>query len=668
MTRFLRIGAPYARAFAVVAAVLIFVPSFAQKPKSANPLVPSPEKRTEAPSQPAAAPTAPAPLTAADVGAFLDGLVPLQLERNDVAGAVVVVVKDGKVLFSKGYGYADREKKKPVSDSDTLFRPGSISKLFTWTSVMQLVEQGKLDLDRDVNEYLDFKIPATQAKPITLRNIMTHTPGFEETAKDLFVAHPQDMMPLGKYLADHMPERIFPPGTTPAYSNYATSLAGYIVQRVSGEKFEDYVAAHIFQPLGMTHATFAQPLPDALKPLMSQGYKLGSGKPQEFELVVPAPAGALSVSGQDVARFMIAHLQDGEYNGQRILRPETVQLMHSRQFGVSPELNGMCLGFYEETRNDQRTIGHGGDTMWFHSDLHLVLPQNLGFFVSVNSAGRGEGDLRDPLWRNFMDRYFPYQASAANPPASKMADAKTVSRTYLSSRRPETNFLRVPLYIGQVTVSANSDGTIQVSGIKDLNGQPKRFEEIAPSVYRDVNGQAKVAFVKNAAGGLTAVSDFPAIVYDTIPWYQNQTFILIVLVGCTAVFALTIIFWIVAALVRWHYERKLELAPGLLWLRTATRIVCVIDLAAFTIWAVLFARLLGDITRTAGMDPWFHLAQAVTIVGVLVTILALVNAILAWVSVRWWWSKVWETLIALACLGFIWIAVFGHLWSVSVKY
>ena len=156
----------------------------------------------------------PAPaMTAPDVEAFLDGVMPLQLEREDIAGAVIVVVKDGKILFAKGYGYSDVAKRTPVTPDATLFRPGSISKLFTWTSIMQLVEQKKLDLDRDVNDYLDFKIPATYPQPITLRNIMTHTPGFEEAIKDLFIADAKDLKPLGDYVKAALPERVFPPGT-----------------------------------------------------------------------------------------------------------------------------------------------------------------------------------------------------------------------------------------------------------------------------------------------------------------------------------------------------------------------------------------------------------------------------------------------------------------------
>ena len=138
-------------------------------------------------------------LTAQDLEAFLDGIIPLQLQREDIAGATIAVVKDGNLLFGKGYGYADYEKKKRVSAEETLFRPGSVSKLFTWTAVMQLVEQGKLDLDRDVNEYLDFKIPEAFGKPITLKNLLTHTPGFEEQIKDLF-STASESPNLGAYL------------------------------------------------------------------------------------------------------------------------------------------------------------------------------------------------------------------------------------------------------------------------------------------------------------------------------------------------------------------------------------------------------------------------------------------------------------------------------------
>ncbi|HTC91360.1 MAG TPA: serine hydrolase domain-containing protein, partial [Bryobacteraceae bacterium] len=125
----------------------------------------------------------PPQLTQSDADAWLDGFMPYTLESNDIAGATVVIVKDGQVLTQRGFGYADVAARKPVDPATTMFRAGSISKLFTWTAVMQLVEQHKIDLDADVNQYLDFKIPPYEGKPITMRNLMTHTPGFEEAFK-----------------------------------------------------------------------------------------------------------------------------------------------------------------------------------------------------------------------------------------------------------------------------------------------------------------------------------------------------------------------------------------------------------------------------------------------------------------------------------------------------
>src|SRR5687767_7608800 len=189
------------------------------------------------------------PLTQADVDAWLDGLVPRAIRAGDIAGGVVVIVKDGEILTERGFGYADVAARIPVDPRTTVFRPGSISKVFTWTAVMQLVEQGKLDLDADINRYLDVAIPAHDGKPMTMRHVMTHTTGFEEKLKDIVGA--RSAPSLESYVKEWIPERIFPPGVVPAYSNYASALAGYVVQRVSGEPFDDYMDRHVLGPLGM---------------------------------------------------------------------------------------------------------------------------------------------------------------------------------------------------------------------------------------------------------------------------------------------------------------------------------------------------------------------------------------------------------------------------------
>jgi CubicO group peptidase (beta-lactamase class C family) len=225
---------------------------------------------------PAAASDAPVPLQEAhalakeDLQAFFDGIIPLQLERSDVAGATVLVMHGSETLLLKGYGFSDLKKKQAVDPAATMFRLASISKLFTWTAAMQLAEQGKLDLDAGIDRYVDFPISA--GEHMTLRNLMTHTSGFEETVRDIIVTDPKRYAGLREFLIENQPQRLFAPGTIPEYSNYSVGLGSYIVQRVSGERFEDYVAAHIFAPLGMTHSTFLQPPPQPLKDLPSEGY------------------------------------------------------------------------------------------------------------------------------------------------------------------------------------------------------------------------------------------------------------------------------------------------------------------------------------------------------------------------------------------------------------
>jgi CubicO group peptidase (beta-lactamase class C family) len=623
--------------------------------------------------KPASVPVTPAgthEITVGDIGAFLDGIMPQQLAREDIAGAVISIVKDGKVIFAKGYGYSDVEKKTPVSPDNTLFRPGSISKLFTWTAVMQLVEQGKLDLDRDVNDYLDFKIPATYSQPITLRNIMTHTAGFEETAQELFVPDAKDLKPLGTYVKEHMPERIYPPGTTPAYSNYATSMAGYIVQRVSGQPFDDYIDEHILKPLGMTHSTFRQPLPDSLQPLMSKGYGLGSQPPKHFEFVEPAPAGSSSVSAIDMTHLMIAHLQDGQFDGTQILKPETAKLMHARQFENMPGMNAMALGFYEETRNGHRIIGHGGDTENFHSDLHLVLDAQLGFFVSYNSAGKGEVSAREELWYAFLDRYFPYQIPEVAAYANAAEDAQEVSGHYIVSRRSETTILKVLNVAGEAKISPNSDGTITADVFKDFNGQPKKFRAVGPQMFRDVNGQDRIGFKRDNSGNLVAVIDFPFMVFQKSPWYENSALQLPLIVSSLTLILLTLLLWPVGAILRRHYGKPLTLTPQQKRLRLLTRLCCLAYFIFFGTFLLFFAMALKDIGMLSPRtSPLLRTIQIVGWLGVIGTVFAVYNAIRSWQdSQRWLWGRIAESLIALGCVGAVWFVFTWNMLHWSLKY
>jgi CubicO group peptidase (beta-lactamase class C family) len=387
----------------------IAVPAMAQQNKVA-----SSGNVPYAPSQ-ALGPTDPAELEA-----FLDGLLEKEMEEYHIAGAAIAVVKDGQLFYTKGYGYADLENKIPIDPEQTPFRIGSTNKLVTWTAVMQLVEQGKLDLDADVNSYLDFQVPDTYPQPITLRHLMTHTAGFEDLYLDFVsLEESKEVLPPGEFLASHIPGRVFPPGEVASYSNYGAALAGYIVARASGQSYDQYVQEQILDPLGMTHSSALAPLHPEVMNQVSVGYQYTDGAfeiyPKFFGPLDFAPMGYMVASATDMARFMIAHLQGSFYGDAtteiHILKEATVQQMHSTIFTHDPRLLGTAYGFFDFSDNGQRTIGHSGEAEPMHSLLLLLPDQNLGVFIAYNTLDIGSLTTQHlGFQRAFFDHYYPAPA------------------------------------------------------------------------------------------------------------------------------------------------------------------------------------------------------------------------------------------------------------------
>ena len=638
-----------------------------------SPLISAPSPPPEKVSAVAPQPSPAAELTKADFETFLDALIPSQLRNRNIAGAVVAVVKDGQVLFQKGYGYADFEAKKPVLPDQTLFRPGSISKLFTATAVMQLVEQGKLDLDRDVNDYLDFAIPKTYPEPVTLRQLLTHTAGFEETLKNLFVAHQNDMKPLRTYLVDQMPARIFPPGKVPSYSNYGFTLAGYIVERVSGEKFERYIDNHILKPLRMTSSTFDQPLPPQLAPQMSKAYLNASKKPRDFEFVQAAPAGALSTTAADMTRFMLAFLQDGSVDGVAILKPETVRQMETRQFELDPMICGLGITFMEYWMNPVRAIGHGGDTVYFHSDMVLVPDAHVGYFISYNSLGKNIGGGRGEILRAFMNRYFanPGEPKVNVDANTQKSDGRKVSGIYDGTRRAETTFLKLIALLDQFRVSSDKEGILTVEGNKDQSGELKKWKEIAPLVYSEVDGRERIAFRRDASGTVREMLPFPAI-YEgqRVPWYATKTFVGVVIGGNLLLALLTVFLWPVAVVIRKRYQRPLFTTKKDRLLYFFSRIVCLGELVFILAPVLLLSQglehivILGD-----AINPWLqtlHVFGWVLMAGVVLLIIAAIRFVR--LPGHGLWFRAHAILLAIGGIAFGVFAWQYHLLDTSLKF
>ena len=641
---------------------------------------PAPSPLMSAPSPPPAEvpvvmsqPSPPPQLTKADFETFLDALIPSQLRNRNIAGAVVSVVKDGQVLFQKGYGYADVEEKKPVLPDQTLFRPGSVSKLFTATAVMQLVEQGKVDLNRDVNDYLDFAIPKTYPEPVTLRQLLTHTGGFEETLKNLFVAHESDIKPLRTYLMNEMPARIFLPGKIPSYSNYGFTLAGYIVERVSGEKFERYIENHILKPLGMNNSTFEQPLPPQLGPQMSKGYLSASKKPRDFEWVQAAPAGALTTTAADMTRFMLAFLQDGAVDGVSILKPETVRQMETRQFEFDPMLPGLGITFMEYLIDPVRIIAHGGDTVYFHSDMILVPDAHLGYFLSYNSLGKDVGGGRGEVWRSFVNRYFPSagQTKVDVDPNMAKSDRRAVGGLYDGTRRGQTTLLRILALVGQFKVSSDKEGVLQIEGMKNQSGELKRWREIAPLIYREIDGLERIGFRRDASGAVGEMLPFPAI-YEgqRVPWYASKIFIGL-LIGGNLLFALvTVLLWPVTVMIRKRYQSPLFSKKSDRVLYFLSRIVCLAEVL-FVLAPILALSqglehivILGD-----AINPWlqaFHVVGWVLMAGVVLLIIAAVRFVR--LPGHGLWFRAHAILLAVGGIAFGLFAWQYHFLDASLKF
>ena len=631
-------------------------------------------------AQAAAVPTpAAAQLTRADAEAWLDGFLPHTLGGGDIAGAVVVVVKDGRILLQKGYGYSDVARKAPVNPQRTLFRPGSISKLFTWTAAMQLVEQGKLDLDRDINDYLDFKITPAFGNPITLRHLLTHTPGFEETVKEFYLYDPRKLEPLDVYVKRHTPKRIYPPGAIAAYSNYGTTLAGYIVQRVSGERFEEYIERHIFRPLDMASSSFYQPLPPPLAALMSQGYERASAAPGPFEIFGPNPAGALSASATDIAHFMIAHLQQGGYEGRSILQPATIRMMHTFRSPSTPAaLNSMLLGFYQIDRNGRRIIGHGGDTEFFHSHVNLYLDENVGIFLSFNSKGESGAvySARTALVDGFTDRYFPplsrgERDSQQQTMPTAAEHARMAEGLYEPSRRFETTFLSPVIALTQTRVSADSSGILEVSSLLAPNDRPKRWREVGSFVWQEIDGQDRLVMTIEG-GRVTAIreSDDPATVLLRAPVWRASSWSLPLLLSSLSILLMTVIAWPIAALIRRHYGAPLKLNQHEAFAYRGVRVAALANMVFLAGWLVVLQPLLSNGLDffSASVDPWF---QVLRVMGLLVVAAALVAIWSAWQTCRGrrgWVAKTWSVLLALVCVAFLWFASIFHWIGFSLNY
>lgn len=491
---------------------------------------------------------------------FLDTIILDHLANYSVVGVTFSMVKDGSIFLEKGYGYAKEIYATPVVANDTLFRIGSISKTFTAIAVLQLVEDGLLELDRDINDYLTmFKIPETYEESITLSHLLTHTAGFEEKTFPSIVGYIYDVDPLEIVLSEGIPDRVHPPGVISSYSNYGFSLAGYIVQEISGKAFETYVEENILTLIGMNSTTFVQPLPSSLNSRMSYGYD-ENGNPGYFEYITIPPAGAATSTASDMARFMITLLNNGTLEGSRILENSSLEMMFSDQFITHENLPSIGFGVYEFDVSDQRIIGHGGDTRFFHSRMILLPELNIGIFASYNSVG---GSLaRSLLFNEIIEEYFSYSVEVIEPIQGYKSRARKFEGLYVSTRRVYSDKPTVNErdYLSESLSITAEKGFLVISGIGNI-----KFVEVKPNYFVESSGEyyLEMAFIEDNKGIITHFySNFfiPMIAFEkTHPLYYGSEYQSILVILILILTSVSLVYWGTIGLIR--VVKKKEKSP-----------------------------------------------------------------------------------------------------------
>jgi CubicO group peptidase (beta-lactamase class C family) len=440
-----------------------------------------------------------------DLETLFDPIFSEQMEKLHIPGAVIAIVKDGKIIFTKGFGVADIEKKTPVVPDKTIFRIGSITKVFTATAVMQMADRGKINLKDDINKYLkDFKVPNTYPQPITFANLLTHTSGLDEISPGRRTSDESKVIPLGAFLKTRL-VRQNPPGEIISYSTYNAALAGFLVEQMTETPFKIYLRQNIFEPLKMNHTSITA-VKEEYKQDLATGYEYAENKYEKlpFQWFNTYPASDINSTATDMARFMMAHLAGGTLDGKSILSRSATREMHATHFRSHPRIQGWAYGFYEGERNNLRFVEHGGTMDDGYSALMTLVPeQNFGIFVACNTETGGE-DLGSAVKTAFFNRYFPARDKSEKAEKTIKQSRAALERfagkyrgyIYCHSCSAAEMGAYVP---DPFEITVNDDGT--------LSFRNERWRQIEPLLFESASGaragRVLLAFRENSSGKIT---------------------------------------------------------------------------------------------------------------------------------------------------------------------
>jgi CubicO group peptidase (beta-lactamase class C family) len=592
------------------------------------------------------------PIDIDGIGGFVDAAVVEQMEANDIPGATFVMVADGEIALATGYGHTDLTREVAVDPARTRFDIGSVSKLFTATAVMQQVEQGRMDLDADVNDYLNaLQVPDTFPEPVTAAHLLTHTAGFAERFFVGMVATgPGEDESLADSLARDLPPRIRPPGVTHQYNNQGMALAGHLVERTSGRPFEQYVTESILDPLGMTRTTYGQPPRVEADDAVPHSAMAGPTAAVEPWYVNLLPAGGLWTTGEDIASFMLAHLQDGQHRGARILRPDTVRTMHGTQFRPHPEVPGLAYGFFEHGPAGRRGLQHGGQWIGTGAHLYLLPDEGVGLFLVANHEAAAQ--FVGPLIHDVVDRFFPTPAADLVAPAAA-ADTGMYAGQYRWNRQDRSTFMRLvsTVFLGGLEVRPAGDGALETEMSPALMPRT-RWIQTSPGTFLEEGGTNTLVF--DVDGGRVSglhVMGAQLFSMQRLAWYESTALTLALLALFVGVLVVAALAWPAGAAYRRLRRRDVEVPRDLRLVRRVSGLAAAVSLAFVVGFALHFA-----------VDWPGMLQLSATLRGLLVVpfVAAALSAALAYLVVRLWRrrtgstaGRVWHTGIAVVLLAYL---------------
>jgi CubicO group peptidase (beta-lactamase class C family) len=495
-------------------------------------------------------PDTPNQINTGAVAAFVDEFIPQEMARRHVPGAVFVFVAGGEIAVARGFGFARLDLQRRVDPERTAFRLASVSKTITATAALQLVETGRIDLQTDVNSYLrSFRLPAAHG-PITLHHLLTHTAGFDERLTGAAARSVRDVQPLCRYLAQSMPPTFIEPGRVISYSNHGFAVVGCLVEEVSGRPFAEYVRDEIFEPLGMRRSgTLNGSPPDELA--VAYEYVDGRHLALSPDYLQVSPAGAFFTTGSDMGRFLIALLRHGSYRSSRILRPETVALMHARHFAQTPDTSGWAYGLWEDARDGQRALLHNGGGKGYRALIYILPEQDAGFFLAYNLADQHpEGELQEVFITQFRRRFVRARQFTAERVHVDDSSEQCVGE-YLYVRRARTTMEKMISAMNRVRITAGQSGTLTMTGLSD---RPITLTAMGSLLFRRSDERGVVAF-DDVLGGkpnrIVAITEsgFPAV-YERMPLIATLRVQLLWLLAMASVFLYASVWHPLTAVVR----------------------------------------------------------------------------------------------------------------------